>query len=213
MSAEQTDSPASAAYTSYEQYNDAVDETDVEAAFKELIQKNPEVCPNCLLRIRDVFFPHSNALSKRGDHTETWKGLVRYFIAVPDRVERATFPGESASNPPLSCENCGSIRASTRRPLSKETAIAYAWNLSESLAYFGVEHDPLLLAFVVAHRQRFPQTAGRDDDTFREAVEFAARETSTSYQQLLTRSLADPARVDDVDHAPIDAPQLPAPDT
>lgn len=205
-----TNSPASAAYTSYEQYNDAVESTPADAAFKGLIQKNPEVCSNCFLKIRDVYFPHSDALDKRGDHTETWKGLVRYFISKPDRVERADVPeSNSASNPPSSCENCGSIRGSTRRPLPRHIAIEAAWNLSETLAGFGVRHDPLLLAFVVAHRQRFPHTAGRDDDTFREAIAFAAADSAEGYHQLLTTTLADPARTDDVDHAPIGTPELP----
>lgn len=213
-----TDRPSSAQYTSYEQYNDAVDETEAAAAFKNLVQSNPEVCSNCFLHIRDIYFPHSTALDKRGAHTETYQGLVRYFLPKRNRVERANVPeDQSARNPPLSCGNCGSIRASTRRPLPTHLAIAYAWNLSATLSHFGVEHDPLLLAFVVAHRNRFPALSGRDDDTFREAVEFSAAETATSYQQLLTPNRADPARVDaaqpapDVDHATPSTPQLPPP--
>lgn len=219
MSLIMTDRPSSAQYTSYQEYNQAVNETEASAAFKNLIQSNPEVCSNCFLHIRDIYYPHDDALDKRGAHTETYKGLVRYFLPKSNRVSRAKIPEDtSARNPPLSCDNCGSIRASTRRPLPTDAAVSYAWNLSKTLAHFDVEHDPLLLAFVVAHRNRFPALSGRDDETFREAVEFAAAETDTSYQQLLTPNRADPARTEasrpasDVDHARTATPQLPPPD-
>jgi len=169
---------------------------DVEATdvFVELIQRNPEVCSNCFLKIRDVWFPHAVAASKRGRNTHVWKSLVRYYISKPDRVEDGD--GETARNPPKACANCGSINA-TMRPLPKERVPEYAANLSRTLAGFGVDHNPLLLAFVVSHRKRFPDFGSTDGDNFRVAVEYALAETSPTIEDVLVPGPDDPARTDD----------------
>lgn len=180
-----------------------VDPSDV---YVELVQQNPEVCSNCFIKIRDVWFPHATALDKRGVHTATWRSLVRYYISKPDRVESANV--ETASNQPNACANCGSIRGSTVRPLPSERAVEYAWNLSRTLARFGVEHDPLLLAFVVAHRKRFPDFGSRDDDNFRVATSYAIASTSPSIEDVLVPGPEDPARTST---SPIaDPPALPS---
>ncbi|OYR81689.1 hypothetical protein DJ71_13035 [Halorubrum sp. E3] len=181
---------------------------DVEASdvFVELIQRNPEVCSNCFLKIRDVWFPHAVAASKRGRNTHVWKSLVRYYISKPDRVEDGD--GETARNPPKACANCGSISNATMRPLPKERVPEYAANLSRTLAGFGVEHNPLLLVFVVVHRKRFPDFGSTDGDNFRVAVEYAIDETSPTIEDVLVPGPTDPARTDD--DPVVDRPALPA---
>ena len=174
--------------------------------YVELVQQNPEVCSNCFTKIRDIWFPHAVALDKRGRHTQTWQSLVRIYVSKADRVEDAGV--ETARNPRKACASCGSIASSTMRPLPADLAIEFAWNLSTTLAAFGVEHDPLLLAFVVAHRKRFPDFGSRDDDTYRVAVEYAIDETSPTIEDVLVPGPTDPARTDD---APVvDRPALPA---
>jgi len=180
-----------------------VDPGDV---FVELIQQNPEVCTNCFLKIRDVWFPHAVALSKRGRNTHVWRSLVRYYISKPDRVEDGD--GETGRNPPKACANCGSISNATMRPLPKERVPEYAANLSRTLAAFGVDHNPLLLAFVVAHRKRFPDFGSTDGDNFRVAVEYAIDETSPTIEDVLVPGPNDPARTSS---SPIaDPPALPS---
>lgn len=192
---ESGESHAGARYTSFEAYEKAIDDTEAARIFVDVLQRNPEVCSNCFLKIRDVYFPHDFALDKRGEHTWTWKGLVRYYISKPDRVETAAVEG--SGNPPNACANCGSIRGSTNRPLPKDRAVEYAWNLSSTLSNLDVEHNPLLLAFVVAFLKQFPEFGSRDDDNFRTAVEYAIADTDLGFRELLTNGPANPAWTDD----------------
>lgn len=191
MALETTSSP----YRNYEPY-----EPDTETArdvYRERIQQNPEVCSNCLTHIRDVVLPHS-------EKKEIAKGLVRWYEAKPDRTNRANVPEtSSARNPPRCCANCGSIRSTTRRPLQYDRAVEYTWNLSRTLLDLEVEHNPLVLAFVVAHRKRFPRFGSNDDDTYQVALEYALPSTTGSIDAVLRPGLADPARIDTdprVDH-------------
>jgi hypothetical protein len=156
--------------------------------FVDVLQRNPEVCSNCWLKIRDVILPYSWKKEVR-------KGLVKFYTAKPDRTEPAKFPGESSRNPPKSCSNCGSIRGSTVRPLPKDRAIEYAWNLSETLCLLEVEHDPLVLAAVVARRKRFPRFGSTDDDNYRVAIEYALEHTDFSIEDVLEAGRTDPARL------------------
>lgn len=193
---ESGNSHAGAEYTSFDEYEDAIDDTEAARIFVDVLQRNPEVCSNCFTKIRDVWFPHDFALDKRGEHTVSWKGLVRYYISKQNRVESAAIDGESG-NPPNACSNCGSIRGSTMRPLPKERAIEYAWNLSKTLRELHVEHNPLLLAFVVAYRKQFPDFGSRDDDTYRTAVEYAIADTDLGFDDLLSNGPTNPAWTDD----------------
>lgn len=207
-------------YRHYPEYewsgpDDVDDDLDVGALFRDDLQRNPEICSNCWTHIRDVVFPHDSASGDRGENTETWKGLVRYYVSKPDRTESARIPGQSPTrNPPRSCSNCGSIRGTTFRPLSRTRAVEYAWNLSATLRRFDVEHNPVVLALTVAHRKRFPEFASRDDDNFRLAVEYAVEFHA---RDVLVPGPTDPARVVQDDHGNeiveprIDRPALPAP--
>lgn len=164
------------------------DEPDPADLFVDELQRNPEVCSNCFQKIRDVVLPWSWRKSVR-------KGLVRYYLSNPARTESATFAEGTARNPPKACSNCGSIRGSTSRPLAKELAIEYAHNLSETLAQFGVEHNPLVLVFVVAHRKRFPEFASADEDTYRVAIEYAITYTRFDMRDVLSTGDDDPANL------------------
>ena len=157
--------------------------------FVERVQRNPEVCSNCFLKIRDVVIPHSRRRSVR-------KGLVRYYVSKETRTESAAIDGDSG-NPPKACSNCGSIRGATTRPLPKPRALEYARNLSTTLAELKIDHNPLVLGFVVAHRKRFPRFAMSDDDTFRLAVEFALDATEYDVGDVLGLGGldADPANI------------------
>lgn len=158
--------------------------------FVDRIQRNPEVCSNCFVKIRDVVIPHSWRRSVR-------KGLVRFYVSKDTRTESAAIEGDGARNPPKACSNCGSIRGATTRPLPKSRAVEYAWNLSTTLAELKIDHNPLVLAFVVAHRKRFPRFGMSDDDTYRLAVEFAL--DATEYEMADVLGLggldADPANI------------------
>ncbi|MDY6780412.1 MAG: hypothetical protein SV760_07700 [Halobacteria archaeon] len=182
-----------ARYTSFDDYQESIENTPADRYFVDLVQRNPEVCTNCFLKIRDVHFPHDFALDKRGEHTKTWKSLVRYFIGKGERTESAAIDEDGAKNPPHACANCGSIRGSTVRPLPKDRAVDYAWNLSQTLAAFDVEHNPLTLAFVVAYRKQFPRFGSNDDDTFATAVEYAVDETSASIEDVFAYGPDNPA--------------------
>lgn len=184
--------------------------------FRDRIQRNPEVCSNCFRHIRDVFYPHDVALSKRGDHTITKQALVRYYIPKGERTQSARLPEETAAeNPPSSCARCGSIRGSTVRPLPMGRAVAYGWELSRTLAAFDIVHSPLALGFVVAHRKRFPALASRDDETFEVAIATALPYTGPELSDVLRETGDDPARSAAVGAdgrlAPPFAPALPAP--
>ena len=178
--------------------------------FVKRVQRNPEVCSNCFLKIRDVVIPHSWRRSVR-------KGLVRYYVSKDSRTDSAAVDDDSASNPPKACSNCGSIRGATTRPLPKERAVEYAHNLSGTLAELHVDHNPVVLAFVVAHRKRFPRFAMSDDDTFRLAVEYALDATDYEIGDVLGLGGidADPANIVREDgqftvDVLVDRPALPA---
>lgn len=207
---ESENSHAGAKYTSFEAYEQAIDDTEAARIFVDVLQRNPEVCSNCFLKIRDVWFPHfvygNNTM--RSERSFSWKGLVRYYISKADRVESAAVDDGRAGNPPNACANCGSIRGATTRPLPKDLAVEYAWNLSSTLENLNVEHNPLLLAFVVAHLKRFPEFGSRDDDNYRTAVEYAIGDTDLGFRELLTNGPANPAWTDD--DPLVERPALPA---
>jgi hypothetical protein len=180
--------------------------------FVDRIQRNPEVCSNCFVKIRDVVIPHSWRRSVR-------EGLVRYYVSKETRTESAAIEGDRAGNPPKACKNCGSIRGATNRPLPKSRAVEYAWNLSTTLRELKIDHNPVVLAFVVAHRKRFPRFAMSDDDTFRLAVEYALDATEYGMADVLgTKGIdTDPANIvrDDgrfVVDVIVERPALPAAD-
>jgi hypothetical protein len=198
-----------AKYTSFDEYQDAIDDTEAARIFVDVLQRNPEVCSNCFLKLRDVVFPHDSAKSFRSPNSHTWKGLVRHFLAKPDRVERAAVDS-GAGGQPTNCENCGSIRGATRRPLSRPRAIEFATNLSETLTLLDVDHNPLLLQFVVTLRNLFPRFATRDDDTFRTAVEYAIDDTDHTVADLFADGPRSPV-VEDADPFPT-PPKLPPAD-
>jgi len=183
---ESENSHAGAKYTSFEAYEQAIDDTEAARIFVDVLQRNPEVCSNCFLKIRDVVLPWSWKVSVRA-------GLVRFYVSKPDRVEKAHVDDGRARNSPNACANCGSIRGSTVRPLPKDRAIEYAWNLSQTLDELDVAHNPLLLAFVVAYRKRFPDFGSRDDDTFRVAVEYAIDATDYGFPDLFANGPSNPA--------------------
>lgn len=200
-------------YRNYPEYewsgpDDVDDDLDVDALFRDDLQRNPEVCSNCWTHIRDAVLPYSWK-------SEVSKGLVRFYVSKPDRTESATFRDDhSARNPPKACRECGSIRGTTFRPLSGTRAVDFAFNLSATLARFDVEHNPVVLALTVAHRKRFPEFAGRDDDTFRLAVEYAVEYHA---REVLRVGPTDPARVvqdangDEIVRPRTNRPALPAP--
>lgn len=198
-----------AKYTSFEAYQDDIDDSEAARIFVDFVQRSAEVCSNCFIKLRDVVFPHDAAKSFRSENSETWKGFVRHYLTKSDRVERAAVdPG--AGGQPNACENCGSIRGATRRPLTRERAVSFAWNLSESLTRLGVAHNPLLLAFVVTFRNLFPRFGTRDDDTFKTGVEYAIDETDLGFDDLFATGPRNPA-VEDSDPFPV-PPTLPAAD-
>lgn len=164
------------------------DEPSAGDVFVDVLQKNPEVCSNCWLKIRDVVLPYSWKKNVR-------KGLVRFYVAKADRTEPANIPENRSGNPPKSCSNCGSVRGSTMRPLPADRAIEYAWNLSETLRLLDVEHNPLLLAAVVARRKRFPRFGSTDDDNYRVAIEYALDHTDFDFADVLEGGRTDPARL------------------
>lgn len=199
------------------------DDPDAATYYVDDIQQNPEVCANCFRKLRDVVIPHSPKKSVRA-------GLVRYYVPKDDRVETAKHPAEAPSrNPPNACSGCGAIRGATKRPLSTDDAVQYARHLSDTLADLGVQHDPITLIAVVAHRKRFPRYATRDDDTFHVAVDYARDGSDYTIADVLSTGATDPGRLERVDQPdtprhrgredatfqPVharDYPALPAPD-
>lgn len=150
----------------------AGDDEDIKGTgvFKQEIQRDPEICSSCFLQNYDVIIPYSPRRSVR-------PGLVRYFIPANDTTRPLSQAARECSNPPRACQ-CGRVGTLRDRPLPKDRAIDYAWNLSKTLAQKGIEHNPLLLAFVVACRKRLPEEASRDDRNY----DLATAQSLPTYQ-------------------------------
>ncbi len=154
--------------------------------FKKEIQRDPEICSSCFLKNYDVVHPYSHRRSIQSRS-------VRYFVPARDTTRSLPHAGETTQNPPRACE-CGRLGPLRTRPLSKAHAIEAAWNLSRTLAWKGIEHNPLLLVATVLSRKTAGGKASmRDDMNFDLAVRNSLIGTDSSMEDWLTELAARPA--------------------
>ena len=195
-----------------EDTDDRDEEAAIDAAigdkgvFRNEIQRDAEICSSCFLKNYDVVLPHSWK-------AEVSKGLVRYFIPSDGTTESEYGAGEPCEHPPRACQ-CGRIGRARIRPLRKEVAIEFAWNLSETLTRKEIEHNPLLLAFYLAFRKSTPDGGRRDDSNFDEAAGRALESHHYSFADLLSvpnqrrRALPEPTEEDHLTHHRWKAPAV-----
>ena len=196
--------------------DDPDEEAEIDAAigdngvFPNEIQRDAEICSSCFLKNYDIVLPHSWK-------AEVSKGLVRYFIPSNNTTESEYGAGEPCENPPRACQ-CGRIRRARIRPLRKEVAVEFAWNLSETLTRKDIVHNPLLLAFYLAFRKRTPDGGRRDDSNFDEAAGRSLDSHHYSFTDLLSvpnqrrRALPAPSDEDRLEHHQWTAPAMRRPD-
>lgn len=140
--------------------------------FKDLVQRNAEICNNCFRRWRRLY--EKNYVVESDGYVRPVRDTMRdingpSIYSIDDATEE--FQREECGGETFVCE-CGHISGTTR-PVSLETGIEMTHRLTALLEDEGVTFDRDVLFDHVRAELGKPENQGRQDSVFDDAVERA----------------------------------------
>lgn len=157
----------------------------LECVYDEVVLEEPTICRRCFRRTHHVELVSSTNRRRAvgGDLEWTvdeddgvWKLEGEVYFRTDD-TERDYPPPKSEEDRAVEqtvCV-CGDFDGAVRTTLSRQRALEHGERLSERLEELDVDHDPEVLLDRVDELKHRPETAGKDQPVFRDAVATAIK--------------------------------------
>ncbi len=155
--------------------------TQVSDVFKDLVQRDSDICNNCFRRTHDTY-ERNYAIDtfRDGNETKLWAREVDLPDRSWPRIDQVTYvPGDDASEGTHLICRCG-VSGDPIRPVSTDVAMKYAKRIVDRLAEKNVDFDSDTLLDTVRHKLKQPEYQGRQDEVFSDAVVQSIESWNTS---------------------------------